>query len=346
MKLYISKNLGFDQDKTRLASEFILFCAEHLPIENPFEIHLVTNREQHGIGTTAVYEVGNNCCKIYCKNRAFVDILRSAAHEMTHMMQDEMGLLVGKIRDAGGFHEDQANAKAGELIKLFAKSKEDRKAIYESKYFLIKEMKKASYQDPEDLRLDNMSNDTDGGGGVNPFKDNKKIAPYIKSGVSFEKVSSKIVQIIEAVYKEYEENYKKEYPNLPPVVTSIFRGPESQAKTMFGNWKMHGGKKGVSDNKGNKYLINLYKDKEMAKKVGDIFTQTGSYKDVVPIFNKKRPSSHGLGNAVDFRSNGLPYMEELLKTVAGNLSFMKILDERKKKDGTTSPNQHWHISLK
>jgi len=61
------------------------------------------------------------------------DVLRSVAHEMTHMMQDEMGLIKGPIRDAGGFHEDQANAKAGEIIKLFAKSKKGRRAIYESR---------------------------------------------------------------------------------------------------------------------------------------------------------------------------------------------------------------------
>jgi len=75
----------------------------------------------------------NQCCYIYGKNRALADIMRSVAHEMTHMMQNQMGLIRGPIRDAGGFHEDQANAKAGELIKLFAKSKEDIKAIYESR---------------------------------------------------------------------------------------------------------------------------------------------------------------------------------------------------------------------
>jgi len=163
VKLYISKNLGFDQDKTRLASEFTLFCAEHLPIENPFEIHLVTNRKQHGITTTALYQTGNNVCKIYGKNRAFVDILRSIAHEMTHMMQDEMGLLIGNIRDAGGFHEDQANAKAGEIIKLFAKSKEDRKAIYETRV-ISENIKKPSYVDPSSIRLSGRGEGGDGAG--------------------------------------------------------------------------------------------------------------------------------------------------------------------------------------
>lgn len=133
MKVYISKDLNYDQKKQDLMSGFILFCAENLPIEDDFEIYVVAEREPHNITTTAVYEVGNNCCRIYAKNRALADVLRSIAHEMTHMMQDEMGLLVGKIRDAGGFHEDQANARAGEMIKLFAKSKPGRRAIYENK---------------------------------------------------------------------------------------------------------------------------------------------------------------------------------------------------------------------
>jgi hypothetical protein len=133
MKVYVSKELGLNNEKQALMGRFVIFCADNLPIEGDFKIYVTSNRKEHGITTTAVYEVGNNCCKIYAKNRAFVDVLRSVAHEMTHMMQDEMGLITGQIRDAGGFHEDQANARAGEMIKLFAKSKEGRRAIYESK---------------------------------------------------------------------------------------------------------------------------------------------------------------------------------------------------------------------
>ncbi len=131
MKLFVDRDLGYTPEKLRLASEFILFCADSLPIEGEFEVHMVNSREPHGITTTALYEVGNNCCKVYCKNRAIADCLRSVAHEMTHMMQDQIGILKGQIRDAGGFHEDQANSKAGELIKLFAKQKTENKMIYE-----------------------------------------------------------------------------------------------------------------------------------------------------------------------------------------------------------------------
>ena len=93
---------------------------------------MVADRKPHGITTTALYEIGNNSCKVYCKNRQLSDCLRSIAHEMTHMMQDQFGLIKGKIRDAGGFHEDQANAKSGEILKLFAKSKPERRMIYEA----------------------------------------------------------------------------------------------------------------------------------------------------------------------------------------------------------------------
>jgi len=133
MKLFIDEDLDLDIDKVSLIGEFCLYCADMLPIQNGFNVHVVSDRDSNNIATTAAYEVGNNTCKIYGKNRALVDICRSIAHEMTHMMQDETGLLVGHIQDAGGFHEDQANARAGELIKRFAKSKEGRKAIYENR---------------------------------------------------------------------------------------------------------------------------------------------------------------------------------------------------------------------
>ena len=133
-KLYVSKNLNMEPAKIMLAADFINFCREHLPIDSDsVSIYLVDSRDDYNIGTTAHYNLRDKEIAIYCKNRALVDILRSVAHELTHMMQDETGLITGPVQDAGGFHEDQANAKAGELIKLYAKSKPERKRIYETK---------------------------------------------------------------------------------------------------------------------------------------------------------------------------------------------------------------------
>ena len=130
-KLFISKNLNIDPKKTLLIGDFITFCAKSLPIENGFCVKVVDDRDKHEIGTTGAYRVGQNDIRVYARRRALVDVLRSIAHEMTHMMQDEQGMITGPVQDAGGFHEDQANAKAGELIKLYAR-KPGRRAIYES----------------------------------------------------------------------------------------------------------------------------------------------------------------------------------------------------------------------
>ena len=132
MKLYVAKDLDLNAQKINILSEFCNFCANELPIEGEFSVHVVSNRKPHGIVTTAAYLVGENSCYVYSKNRALPDVMRSIAHEMTHMMQDQMGLINGPIRDAGGFHEDQANAKAGELLKRFVCGDKKRKVIYES----------------------------------------------------------------------------------------------------------------------------------------------------------------------------------------------------------------------
>ena len=131
-KLYVDSGVNITPENSLLAGDFINFCADSLPITGDFEIYVVSDRGSHNIDTTAAYHIGKNIVKVYGKNRALVDILRSIAHELTHMMQDESGMLVGEIQDAGGSIEDEANAKAGELIKLYAKSRPERKRIYES----------------------------------------------------------------------------------------------------------------------------------------------------------------------------------------------------------------------
>tara|TARA_Y100000593_G_scaffold85021_1_gene161409 strand:- start:366 stop:797 length:432 start_codon:yes stop_codon:yes gene_type:complete len=130
-KLYFDNSVNITPENFSLAGDFINFCADNLPVVGDFEIYVVSDRNKHSIDTTAAYHVGKNIVKVYGKDRALVDILRSIAHELTHMMQDESGMLQGEIQDAGGLIEDEANAKAGELIKLFAKSCEGRKKIYE-----------------------------------------------------------------------------------------------------------------------------------------------------------------------------------------------------------------------
>ena len=85
-------------------------------------ISIQNNRD--GLKTTANYDYTkeNKIVKVCSKNRALVDVMRSLAHELVHHKQWEDGRLNGpKPPDIGGEIEDEANAKAGQFIKMYSK---------------------------------------------------------------------------------------------------------------------------------------------------------------------------------------------------------------------------------
>jgi hypothetical protein len=131
-KLYIDKNLDKCVGNCEVAKRFINFCGDKLEIDCEYEVYIVEDRPEHNITTTAYYDPNNKIIKIYGKNRAFVDVLRSIAHEMTHMRQDINGEITGPVQDIGGYHENQANAMSGALIKMFAKDDVEGRVIYEA----------------------------------------------------------------------------------------------------------------------------------------------------------------------------------------------------------------------
>jgi hypothetical protein len=116
-----------DTNKEKL-KEFIIFVKKELDLKTTPKIRFQTTRKD--LNTTASYNYmeEKKLIKIYVKNRALVDIMRSVAHEMTHHKQFEDGRLETKPPDIGHEIEDEANAKAGKFIKLFSKLD---KTIYE-----------------------------------------------------------------------------------------------------------------------------------------------------------------------------------------------------------------------
>ena len=121
--------MGFltDNNKEKLTA-FVKFVKNQLELKTVPTISIKGNRD--GLKTTANYDYTkeNKIIKVYGKNRALVDIMRSVAHEMVHHKQFEDGRLEQRPPDIGGEIEDEANAKAGQYIKLY--SKEDP-TIYE-----------------------------------------------------------------------------------------------------------------------------------------------------------------------------------------------------------------------
>lgn len=121
--------MGMLNDKQqKLLIEFVKFVKDELKLKKVPEIRVESNRDH--IKTTANYNytLPEKIIRIYGKGRALVDIMRSVAHELVHHKQWEDGRLEVKPPDIGGEIEDEANAKAGQFIKLFAQKKN---SIYE-----------------------------------------------------------------------------------------------------------------------------------------------------------------------------------------------------------------------
>ena len=121
LKESIQYKVQFESKDKKFIEDFVDFIKRELSIKE--DIDVILQNDKNGIKTTAVYNYGGgepSSIKVYCKDRQLVDVLRSIAHEMTHHMQFETGKLEEKPADVGGPIEDEANSKAGELIKKFA----------------------------------------------------------------------------------------------------------------------------------------------------------------------------------------------------------------------------------
>lgn len=114
--------MQFLTDKNKkILTEFVKFVKNDLDIKNIPTISIQNGRGE--LKTTASYDYTkkDKVVKVNGKNRMIVDIMRSVAHELVHHKQWEQGKLKVKPPDIGGEIEDDANAIAGQLIKKFAK---------------------------------------------------------------------------------------------------------------------------------------------------------------------------------------------------------------------------------
>ena len=108
-------------EKKEILDKFVLFVKEQLELKSVPTIKIQNHRD--GLKTTANYDYTkeNKIIKVCAKNRALVDVCRSVAHEMVHHKQYEQGRLKVQPPDIGGEIEDEANAKAGQYIKMYSK---------------------------------------------------------------------------------------------------------------------------------------------------------------------------------------------------------------------------------
>ena len=100
---------------------FAKFVRETLEIKDPPQIAIQNGRGKLRTTANYDYDAKDKVIHVNAKNRMLVDVMRSISHEMVHHKQYEQGRLKVKPPDIGGEIEDEANAKSGQFIKLYAK---------------------------------------------------------------------------------------------------------------------------------------------------------------------------------------------------------------------------------
>ena len=116
-----------NESETGTLGEFIKFAIKNLEIQNPprsLSLSYDTNKAKE-MRSFGYFDPNSNKIWIYCGNRNMGDILRTLAHELVHRKQDEEGRISYESGKTGSEIENEANAKAGVLLRDFGKQHEE-----------------------------------------------------------------------------------------------------------------------------------------------------------------------------------------------------------------------------
>jgi hypothetical protein len=105
----------------KVMAAFVNFAKKELGIDDGIKVALAYERTPD-ITTTAYYNM-SGFVKIYVKDRAIIDVMRSVGHELCHHKQNLEGRLKDSIKDGedGSPIENEANAVAGKLIRIYGR---------------------------------------------------------------------------------------------------------------------------------------------------------------------------------------------------------------------------------
>jgi hypothetical protein len=110
-----------NENDAKKIADFVNFTKKFLEIDDDVKVALAFERTPD-LKTTAYYDL-NGLVKVYVKDRALVDVMRSIAHELVHHKQNLEGRIkdTSKDGDDGSEIENEANSIAGVLIRKYGK---------------------------------------------------------------------------------------------------------------------------------------------------------------------------------------------------------------------------------
>jgi cytidyltransferase-like protein len=130
MKESLERKTKLNESETATIGEFVKYAIKNLEIQKPprnltFSYDNAAAKEKRSFG---YFDPNANKIWVYCGNRNMADILRTLAHELVHRKQDEDGRINYESGKTGSEIENEANAKAGILLRDFGKQ---HKEIYQ-----------------------------------------------------------------------------------------------------------------------------------------------------------------------------------------------------------------------
>jgi hypothetical protein len=123
MKENLNKSQHLTESQTATIGEFIKYACKNLAVQNPprnltlsYDTNQVKDRRSFGY-----FDPNDHKIWVYVKNRNMADILRTLAHELVHHKQNLDGRIDYESGETGSDIENEANAKAGILLRDFGK---------------------------------------------------------------------------------------------------------------------------------------------------------------------------------------------------------------------------------
>lgn len=122
-------SLELPEEYLKYMYDFAVYVESKLPFKSDVNLYLLKKGEKQDC-TTGVYDPDTDQVNAVAEGRALADVLRTIAHEMTHKKQNDNDEIGDDYTQIGGFAEDEANVKAGNLVKMYVEEKNAHK-IYE-----------------------------------------------------------------------------------------------------------------------------------------------------------------------------------------------------------------------
>ena len=104
-----------------IVRDFVDFAGDRLGLKRPPKIKLIRDPKQAAERKSFGGYMPGGGIEINIGNRHIMDVLRTLAHEMVHHKQDVAGELNDRSGEDGSPEENEANAKAAVIMRLWAK---------------------------------------------------------------------------------------------------------------------------------------------------------------------------------------------------------------------------------